>query len=51
MDLQARISEGEFWLDEEGFFSVFDDITACYNVDVNGHIKSIYSGNSKRVCL
>lgn len=45
MDLQARISEGEFWLDEEEFVSVYDDITAGYEIDVNGHIKSIYSGN------
>lgn len=45
MDLQARISEGEFWLDEEQFVSMFDDVTAGYEINVNGHIKSIYSGN------
>lgn len=45
MDLQARISQGEFWLDEEEFVSVFDDVTAGYETDVNGHLKSIYSGN------
>lgn len=45
MDLQARISQGEFWLDEEEFVSMFDDVTAGYEIDVNGHLKSIYSGN------
>lgn len=45
MDLQSRISQGEFWLDEEEFVSVFDDVTAGYETDVNGHLKSIYSGN------
>lgn len=46
MDLQARISQGEFWLDEDEFVSIFDDVTAGYEIDVNGHLKSIYSGNS-----
>ncbi|XP_072297473.1 calpain-10 [Eucyclogobius newberryi] len=45
MDLQARISQGEFWLDEEEFVSMFDDVTAAYQVDENGHLKSIYSGH------
>lgn len=44
-DLQSRISQGEFWLDEEEFVSMFDDVTAGYETDVNGHLKSIYSGN------
>lgn len=44
-DLQGRLSQGEFWLDEEEFMSMFDDVTAGYLVNEEGHIKSIYSGN------
>lgn len=44
MDLQARISQGEFWLDEEEFVSIFDDVTVGYLTNEEGHLKSIYSG-------
>ncbi|KAJ0058665.1 hypothetical protein NL108_000370 [Boleophthalmus pectinirostris] len=45
VDLQARISQGEFWLDEEEFVYMFDDVIAGYKVDENGHLISIYSGH------
>ncbi|KAF6728489.1 Calpain-10 [Oryzias melastigma] len=44
-DLQARLSEGEFWLDEAEFVSHFDDITVGYPINKDGHLKSIYTGN------
>uniref|UniRef100_A0A8C8DDL4 Calpain 10 n=1 Tax=Oryzias sinensis TaxID=183150 RepID=A0A8C8DDL4_9TELE len=44
-DLQARVSEGEFWLDEAEFVSQFDDITVGYPINKEGHLKSIYTGN------
>lgn len=43
-DLQARVSEGEFWLDEAEFVSQFDDITVGYPINKEGHLKSIYTG-------
>lgn len=46
VELQARISLGEFWLDDKEFVSMFEDVTAGYHVDENGHLKSIYSGIS-----
>lgn len=44
-DLQSRVAEGEFWLDEAEFMSQFDDVTVGYPVSVEGHLKSIYTGN------
>ncbi|XP_061588137.1 calpain-10 isoform X1 [Cololabis saira] len=44
-DLQARLSEGEFWLDEDEFMSQFDDVTVGYPLSEDGHLKSIYTGN------
>ncbi|XP_015242159.1 PREDICTED: calpain-10 isoform X1 [Cyprinodon variegatus] len=43
-ELQARIAEGEFWLDEAEFTSQFDDITVGYPINKDGHLKSIYTG-------
>ncbi|CAK6952485.1 calpain-10 [Scomber scombrus] len=45
LDLQARVAEGEFWLDETEFLSQFDDITVGYPISVEGHLKSLYTGN------
>ncbi|XP_068427781.1 calpain-10 [Clinocottus analis] len=45
LDLQARVAEGEFWLDESEFLSQFDDITVGYPISDEGHLKSIYTGN------
>ena len=45
-DLQARVAEGEFWLDETEFLSKFDDVTVGYPISDEGHLKSIYTGNS-----
>uniref|UniRef100_A0A3Q1IJ49 Calpain catalytic domain-containing protein n=1 Tax=Anabas testudineus TaxID=64144 RepID=A0A3Q1IJ49_ANATE len=45
LDLQARVAEGEFWLDEAEFMSQFDDVTVGYPVSKEGHLKSIYTGN------
>ncbi|XP_069562313.1 calpain-10 [Brachyistius frenatus] len=44
-DLQAGLSEGEFWLDEAEFMSQFDDVTVGYPISEEGHLKSIYTGN------
>lgn len=46
LDLQARVAEGEFWLDETEFLSQFDDVTVGYPISDDGHLKSIYTGNS-----
>lgn len=46
LDLQARVAEGEFWLDETNFLSQFDDVTVGYPINDEGHLKSIYTGNS-----
>ncbi|CAL9688787.1 unnamed protein product [Knipowitschia caucasica] len=46
MGLKSRISQGEFWLDEEEFVSMFDDVTVGYQVNQTGHLKSIYSGHT-----
>jgi len=46
LDLQARVAEGEFWLDETEFLSQFDDVTVGYPISDEGHLKSIYTGNS-----
>ncbi|XP_019963950.2 calpain-10 isoform X2 [Paralichthys olivaceus] len=43
-DLQARVAEGEFWLDEAEFMSQFDDVTVGYPISEEGHLKSIYTG-------
>uniref|UniRef100_A0A665T5B8 Calpain 10 n=1 Tax=Echeneis naucrates TaxID=173247 RepID=A0A665T5B8_ECHNA len=43
-DLQARLAEGEFWLDEREFMSLFDDVTVGYPISEEGHLKSIYTG-------
>lgn len=54
MDLQSRVGEGEFWLDETEFLSHFDDVTVGYPISDEGHLKSIYTGNSyifMRDCL
>uniref|UniRef100_A0A8C9X1C6 Calpain 10 n=1 Tax=Sander lucioperca TaxID=283035 RepID=A0A8C9X1C6_SANLU len=45
LDLQARVAEGEFWLDETNFLSQFDDVTVGYPINDEGHLKSIYTGN------
>lgn len=45
LDLQARVGEGEFWLDETEFLSQFDDITVGYPMSGEGHLRSIYTGN------
>ncbi|XP_034469196.1 calpain-10 isoform X2 [Hippoglossus hippoglossus] len=44
-DLQARVAEGEFWLDEAEFMSQFDDVTVGYPISEEGHLKSIYTGS------
>ncbi|KAG7526465.1 calpain-10 [Solea senegalensis] len=44
-DLQAKVVEGEFWLDEAEFLSQFDDVTVGYPMSKEGHLKSIYTGN------
>ncbi|KAK5919439.1 hypothetical protein CgunFtcFv8_023333 [Champsocephalus gunnari] len=44
-DLQARVAEGEFWLDETEFLSQFDDVTVGYPISDEGHLKSIYTGS------
>lgn len=46
VDLQSRVAEGEFWLDETEFLSHFDDVTVGYPISDEGHLKSIYTGNS-----
>ena len=46
MDLQSRVAEGEFWLDETEFLSHFDDVTVGYPISDEGHLKNIYTGNS-----
>ncbi|XP_030258779.1 calpain-10 [Sparus aurata] len=45
VDLQSRVAEGEFWLDETEFLSHFDDVTVGYPISDEGHLKSIYTGN------
>ncbi|XP_068593586.1 calpain-10 isoform X3 [Cebidichthys violaceus] len=45
VELQARVAEGEFWLDETEFLSQFDDVTVGYPISDEGHLKSIYTGN------
>lgn len=40
------MDEGEFWLDETEFLSQFDDVTVGYPISSEGHLKSIYTGNS-----
>lgn len=45
-DLQSRVSEGELWLDEAEFLSQFDDVTVGYPITDDGHLQSIYTGNS-----
>ncbi|KAM8851244.1 calpain-10 isoform 1-T2 [Spinachia spinachia] len=47
-ELQARVSEGEFWLDETEFRSQFDDVTVGYPISDEGQLKSIYTGNVLR---
>lgn len=44
-DLQSRLAEGEFWLDEAEFLSHFDDVTVGYPISEEGHLRSIYTGN------
>lgn len=44
LELQSRLADGEFWLDETEFRSQFDDITVGYPSSVEGHLKSIYTG-------
>lgn len=45
LDLQAKVAEGEFWLDETEFLSQFDDVTVGYPISEEGHLKSVYTGN------
>nr|XP_046264122.1 calpain-10 isoform X2 [Scatophagus argus] len=45
LDLQSRVAEGEFWLDETEFLSQFDDVTVGYPISDEGHLQSIYTGN------
>lgn len=45
-ELQARVAEGEFWLDETEFLSQFDDVTVGYPISEGGQLKSLYTGNS-----
>uniref|UniRef100_UPI0037E7B907 calpain-10 isoform X1 n=1 Tax=Semicossyphus pulcher TaxID=241346 RepID=UPI0037E7B907 len=45
LELQSRVAEGEFWLDETEFLSQFDDVTVGYPISEDGHLKSIYTGN------
>ncbi|CAJ1072111.1 calpain-10 [Xyrichtys novacula] len=44
-ELQSRVAEGEFWLDETEFMSQFDDVTMGYPISEEGHLKSIYTGD------
>ncbi|XP_040912114.1 calpain-10 [Toxotes jaculatrix] len=44
-ELQARVAEGEVWLDEAEFMSQFDDVTVGYPISEEGHLKSIYTGS------
>ncbi|XP_030608778.1 calpain-10 [Archocentrus centrarchus] len=44
-ELQTRVAEGEFWLDEAEFMSQFDDVTVGYPISEEGYLKSIYTGN------
>lgn len=44
LELQSRLADGEFWLDETEFRSQFDDITVGYPTSGEGHLKSIYTG-------
>lgn len=44
MDLQGRVAEGEFWLDESEFLSHFHDVTVGYPISDERHLKSIYTG-------
>lgn len=44
--LQSRVSQGDFWLDETEFLSQFDDVTVGYPLSKEGHLQSIYTGNS-----
>nr|XP_040026927.1 calpain-10 [Gasterosteus aculeatus aculeatus]XP_040026929.1 calpain-10 [Gasterosteus aculeatus aculeatus] len=44
-ELQARVAEGEFWLDETEFLSQFDDVTVGYPISEGGQLKSLYTGN------
>uniref|UniRef100_H3DCW3 Calpain 10 n=1 Tax=Tetraodon nigroviridis TaxID=99883 RepID=H3DCW3_TETNG len=48
LELQSRLADGEFWLDETEFRSQFEDITVGYPSSVEGHLKSIYTGNLLR---
>ncbi|XP_061835730.1 calpain-10 [Nerophis lumbriciformis] len=48
--LQARVSQGEFWLDETEFLSQFDDVTVGYPISEEGHLQSIYTGNALPYC-
>ncbi|XP_061776174.1 calpain-10 isoform X2 [Nerophis ophidion] len=48
--LQARVSQGEFWLDETEFLSQFDDVTIGYPISEEGNLLSIYTGNALPYC-
>ncbi|XP_034558452.1 calpain-10 [Notolabrus celidotus] len=45
LELQSRVTEGEFWLDETEFMTLFDDVTVGFPISEDGHLKSIYTGN------
>lgn len=44
--LLSRTAEGEFWMDETEFQQEFDEVTVSYPISEEGHIQSIYTGNS-----
>lgn len=46
LDIQARAAQGDFWLEESEFLSRFDDVTVGYPISEEGHLQSIYTGNS-----
>ncbi|XP_016897670.1 eukaryotic translation initiation factor 4E type 2 isoform X3 [Cynoglossus semilaevis] len=45
-ELQSRVAEGEFWVDEAEFRSQFDDVTVGYPLNEEGYLRSIYTAIS-----
>lgn len=43
-ELQARLWEGEVWMDEHEFVREFDEITVGLPLSPAGHLQSLYSG-------
>ncbi|XP_053566292.1 calpain-10 isoform X2 [Bombina bombina] len=44
--LQNIIQEGEFWVEKTEFLREFDEVTAAFPIGENGHIQSIWTGQS-----